>query len=166
MADQFSVKTVVSGVKEAVSALDVMDTRTEAATLVALKKSQTAAKSSIKSLMNRAPRWNRRGPMSIGGREIAPAWDNGRRPVHNPRSGPAGKATGTLRGAVGGVRRPKRIISGAYQGGVGVGGIQSVTNLYRKQANAKYPFMQPGVDKAQPKIAVIYREEWAKAVKM
>jgi hypothetical protein len=165
MAEQFSVRTVVTGVKDAVSALDVMDKRTEAATLVALKKSQTVAKRSIKSLMNRKPRWSRRGAISVDGRVLAPAYDSGSRPVHNPRSGPAGKLTGDLRGAVGGVRRPKRIVTGRYMGGVGVGGPKSVTNLYRKQANGKYPFMQPGVDKAKPKIAVVYREEWAKAVK-
>jgi hypothetical protein len=64
------------------------------------------------------------------------------------------------------MRRPKRVGSGAYWGGVGVGGRKSVTLRYRKEANKDYPFMQPGVDKAKPKIQQVYNDAWAKATKV
>jgi hypothetical protein len=62
------------------------------------------------------------------------------------------------------VKRPKRLAPGTYAGGVGVGGPLSETNLYRKHVEAKYPYMKPGVKKAEPKMRAAMEVAWRKAI--
>lgn len=152
----------IKGVKECMLRLDDMVLATDRATVAGMKAAQTAAKSSIKSGMRGRPRWNHRGPITVGGLN-EPAVTASQYPRHSARSGGPGSLTGHLRSAVGAVRKPKHVGVGRYSGGVGVGGPRSVTQVYRKEVNSEYPFMQPGVDKAQPKIRAAFEAAWAKA---
>lgn len=157
------VEVYIRDVGKALDGITAMQDDIRAATLVATKAAQNVAKRSIKSGMRGAPRWGQRG--AIGRNKSEPAVNLHRSPNHMPRGGGIGKLTGDLRGAVGGVRRPKRAGS-TYVGGVGCGGPSSITNLYRFRANGKFPFVAPGVAKAQPAIRAAYETAWAKASEM
>jgi hypothetical protein len=77
------------------------------------------------------------------------------------KGGGPGRLTGTLSRGVGGVRRPKPLPGGGFQGGVGVGA--GVRNLYKKRLEGQYPYFRPGVRKAEPKMAAVWEAAWAKA---
>lgn len=156
---------LVKGIKECMLRLDDMVLDVDKATIAGMKAAQAAAKSSVKSGMRGKPRWNHRGPIKIGGLN-EPAVTLSQYPRHSSRAGGPGTLTGRLRSAVGAVKRPKHVGVGRYSGGVGVGGPRSVTQVYRKEVNGEYPFMQPGVDRAQPKIRAAYEAAWAKATEI
>lgn len=158
---EVSFSEIVKGVREAVDAISAMEDAVDAASLTALKASQRAAKTSVKSGMRGAPRWSQRGPIRVGGLD-EPGVNTGRSPVHVARSGGPGSLTGHLRNAVGVVRSPKKL-GREWHGGIGVGGPRSVTQVYRTHVSGKYPFIQPGVTKAEPKMAAAYKAAWAKA---
>lgn len=163
MADSL-LDTVVRGVDECISAVEEMQAAVDAATLAGLKTAQKIAKKSVKAGMRGRPRWNHRG--KIGEGKGGEAVTLSQYPSHSTRSGGPGRLTGNLSRAVGTVKRPKRNVTGTYSGGIGAGGPSSITNIYRKEVNKDYPYIKPGVDKAQPKIQAAYEELWAKATEV
>lgn len=156
------VRQYIRNADDAIAAIAAIVKQVDAATLAALKKSQTVAKASVKSQMRGGPRWNHRGPINVGGLSD-PAVTMDQYPAHSSRSGGPGKLTGHLSAAVGVVRRPKKLGVASYQGGIGAGGRRSVTQVYRKEVEARAPYMQPGVRKAEPKMSAAYEAAWAKA---
>jgi len=157
------ISAIVRDIKPDLSELDAINKRVDRATLMAMKASQTQAKAVVKQSMRGRPRWAQRG--AIGSGKSVPAVNLHRTPNHISRSGGIGSLTGTLRGAVGGMKRPKRTGNAAYSGGIGAGGPESITNIYRKIDEGKYPYMRPGVQKAQPRMRAAWERAWAKAVK-
>jgi hypothetical protein len=152
------VGSVVKGGAEVRSALVAMDLRVDVATVAGIKALQNDAKKNVRSRMRGRPRWDRRGTSPRTGVAV----NLGLSPHHVTKSGGPGKLTGTLARAVGGKRRiEKRGVE--WVGGVGVGGI-NVTNLYRKQVEARYPYLEPGVKKTEGKAQVLVEAAWAKAV--
>ncbi|MFJ2399861.1 hypothetical protein ACIOUE_01055 [Streptomyces xanthochromogenes] len=150
---------VVRGTKEGIAAITAMDKRLELASLKALKASQSAAKSSIKAKMRGRPRWDHRGKSSRTGASVRLNLS----PHHVSKSGGPGRLTGRLSGGIGGVRRPKPLPEGGFQGGVGAGG--KLQNLYKRQVEDKYPYIKPGVRAAEPKMAVAWEAAWARAIR-
>jgi hypothetical protein len=152
----------IRDVKLDLSELDAMDERVRLATMAAMKASSQAAKGVVKQGMRGRPRWDKRGPIGRDGG--VPAVNLNLTPHHVSKGGGPGSLTGHLRGAVGAVKRPKLKGRFTYAGGVGVGGPKSITNIYRFRTEGKYPFMRPGVKKAEPKMAVAWERAWGKAV--
>ncbi|PJN00790.1 hypothetical protein CG740_23070 [Streptomyces sp. CB01201] len=150
---------VVRGTKEGIAAITAMDKRIELASLKALKASQSAAKSSIKAKMRGRPRWDHRGKSARTGDSVKLHLS----PHHVSKSGGPGRLTGRLSGGIGGVRRPKPLPEGGFQGGVGAGG--KLQNLYKRQVEDKYPYIKPGVRAAEPKMAAAWELAWAKAIR-
>jgi hypothetical protein len=134
-----------------------MDRQVDLATLAALKKSQQAAKTAVRSGMRGRARWDHRGAGKSG-----VAVNLKLNPPHVAKSGGPGQLTGHLRRAVGSVKRPKKV-EGGWSGGVGAGGRESSTNVYRAKVEGAYPYMKPGVEKVKPKIPAIYHAAWLKA---
>lgn len=155
MADGISV--TVRGTKEVRTALTRLDREIDLATVRALKATQALAKKSIRSGLRGRPRWDHRGKSSRTG----PTVSLDLTPHHVSKGGGPGRLTGTLSRGVGGVRRPKPLPGGGFQGGVGVGG--GVRNLYKKRLEGKYPYVQPGVRKAEPKMAAVWQTNWRRA---
>jgi hypothetical protein len=154
------VKQIIKGIREAQHSLDAITARTDAATLKAMLSAQRAAKTSVKSGMRGRPRWDHRG--AIGRGKTVPAVSLNLNPHHVEKSGGPGMLTGSLYRAVGVVKRPKKI-GNEYKGGIGCGGPKSITNQYRLETNGRYPFVQPGVDRAKVKIRTAFETAWAKA---
>lgn len=152
---------VVRGVKQAEVALAAMERRIDLATIRSLKATQQLAKKSIKSGMRGRPRWDHRGKTGNGGAPVSLHLT----PHHVTKAGGPGRLTGTLSRAVGGVRRPKPLPGGGFSGGVGVGGRESLAVIYRKEVEARYPYMKPGVRKAEPKMAAVWAKGWERAIK-
>lgn len=152
MAESFRIY----GLRELNAGLDRMERDIDRATVAALKATQNLAKKSIRSGMRGRPRWDHRGASSRTGGSI----NLNLTPHHSPRGGGPGRLTGTLARGVGGVRRPRKTLSG-FQGGVGVGG--GVRNLYKKINEGKFPYVKPGVDKVERKFPEIWMEAWNKA---
>lgn len=150
----------VRGAKECAGAVSAMDARIEVATLKALKASQNAAKSSIKAKMRGRPRWDHRGKSSRTGDSVKLHLS----PHRVTKAGGPGRLTGRLSGGIGGVRRPKPLPGGGFQGGVGAGG--KLQNLYKRQVEDSYPYIKPGIKTAEPKMAVVWQAAWAKAVRV
>ncbi|MEV6046033.1 hypothetical protein [Streptomyces xanthochromogenes] len=150
---------VVRGTKECEAALTAMTARVNVATLKALKASQNAAKASIRSGMRGRPRWDHRGKSARTGGTVQLNLS----PHHVSKGGGPGRLTGSLYKGVGGVRRPKPMPGGGYQGGVGVGG--GVRNLYKKRQEGSFPYVKPGVKKAEPKMAAVWETAWAAAMR-
>jgi hypothetical protein len=153
-------ESLIRGIKECVAEIDKMQAKVDLATKAALKPAQSAASARIKSGMRGRPRWDKRG--RVGRDKSVPAVDLKLNPHHVSRSGGPGKLTGTMRAEVGGRKRPKRSGVG-WSGGVGAGGPASYTNIYRYKLENGFPFIKPGVKKAEPKIAEVYKKAWAKA---
>lgn len=162
MADGMGVSALIKGVSETIDGITAQQARVDLATVAAMKASQTAAKTQIKSGMRGRPRWDRRGAIGRNGGE--PAVNLHLNPHHVSKSGGPGRLTGHLSAAVGAVKRPKRTGPAQYTGGVGVGGSRSITLIYRKEVEAAAPFMAPGVKKAEPKMAKVWQAAWAKAM--
>lgn len=158
-----SAREVISGVKECIAGLDAIQARTDAATIAATKKAQAVAKVSVRSGMRGRPRWDRRGRTGKGESAAGAAVNLNLSPHHVSKGGGPGRLTGQLSKAVGVMKRPRRTGVGQYTGGIGVGGKRSITLIYRKEVEARAPYMAPGVAKAEPKIAEAYKVAWAKA---
>lgn len=155
MGEGFGIHT---SVKAAEAELAVIQKHVDVATLAALKKVQATAKTSVRSSMRGRPRWDRRGKTGNGGAPV----NLDLTPHHVSKGGGPGQLTGSLRRGVGGVKRPKKI-PGGFQGGVGVGGKKTVANIYRKQVEDKFPFLAPGIKKAEKKFPIVWEKAWAKA---
>ncbi|MGH3161922.1 MAG: hypothetical protein ACRDOC_08570 [Streptosporangiaceae bacterium] len=158
MADG-GITAIVRGTKEARAAVVAMDRRIDLATVEALKATQRLAKSSIKSGMRGRARWDHRGKSARTGNAV----NLNLTPHHVRKGGGPGKLTGTLQRGVGGVRRPKPVPGGGFQGGVGVGG--GVRNLYKKRVEGAYPYVRPGIRKAEPKMAAVWTKAWGRATR-
>ncbi|HWU23267.1 MAG TPA: hypothetical protein VN088_17140 [Nocardioides sp.] len=158
MVDGISV--VVRGTKQVRADLTRMDRQIDLATLRALKATQALAKKSIRSGMRGRPRWDHRGNSARTG----PTVSLNLTPHHVAKGGGPGRLTGTLTRGVGGVRKPKPLPGGGFQGGVGVGG--GVRNLYKKRIEGRYPYVQPGVRKAEPKMAAVWAASWQRATRI
>lgn len=152
----------VRGAKDCEAAVVAMHKRIDVATLKALKASQTVAKASVKSGMRGRPRWDHRGKSQRTGPDVSLRLT----PHHVSKVGGPGKLTGRLAGAVGGIKRPEPLPEGGFKGGVGCGGKKSVTNMYRGITESRYPYMAPGIKKAEPKMTVAWHTAWAKAVRV
>lgn len=148
----------IQGVREAQVALEEMSRRIDVATIAALKATQNVAKKSIRSGMRGRPRWDHRGASTRTGGAVS----LGLNPHHVSKGGGPGRLTGKLTRGVGGVRRPKKTAEG-FQGGVGVGG--GVRNLYKKRVEGEYPYVRPGIKKAEPLMEPIWEKAWDKAVR-
>lgn len=155
------IRAKVSDLKPNLAELDALNLRVDRATLAAMKAAQNIAKATVKSSMRGRPRWDKRGAIGRNGGE--PAVNLNLTPHHVSKAGGPGSLTGHLRRAVGSVKRPKKV-GDSYQGGVGVGGPKSATNIYRNRIEGKFPYMRPGVKKAEPKMAVAWERAWGKAV--
>lgn len=153
------ITVVVRGVREARSSLTAMDRRIDLGTLRALKATQQLAKTSIRSGMRGRPRWDHRGRSARTGETVSLNLT----PHHVTKGGGPGKLTGKLVRGVGGVRKPKPLPGGGFQGGVGVGG--GVRNLYKKRIEAQYPYVRPGIRKAEPKMAAVWTKQWERATR-
>jgi hypothetical protein len=152
------MRIVVRGTREVEAALVKVSRQIDAASIAALKACQNSAKSSIKSGLRGRPRWDHRGKSARTGDSVRLNLS----PHHVTKAGGPGKLTGTLARGVGGVRKPKvNPTTGTVEGGVGVGG--GVRNLYKKRQEAKYPYVAPGLAKAQPKMPALWAAAWAKA---
>jgi hypothetical protein len=149
----------VKGVREAEASLTRMNREIDLATLKALKATQALAKKSIRSGLRGRPRWDHRGASSRTGDAVKLDLT----PHHVTKSGGPGRLTGELSKGVGGVRRPKPLPGGGFQGGVGVG--KGVRNLYKKRLEAQYPYFRPGLRKAEPKMTAVWNAAWAKATR-
>jgi hypothetical protein len=154
------ITVVVRGTKEVRAALVRMDRQIDVATVRALKATQALAKKSIRSGMRGRPRWDHRGKSARTG----PTVNLRLSPHHVTKGGGPGRLTGKLTRGVGGVRRPKPLPGGGFQGGVGVGG--GVRNLYKKRQEAKYPYVRPGIRKAEPKMAAVWQLHWERATRV
>lgn len=153
---------IVKGTRECQASMAAMNKRVELASLKALKASQTVAKASVKSGMRGRPRWDHRGKSQRTGPDVSLHLT----PHHVAKAGGPGRLTGRLSKAVGGVKRPKPLPEGGFAGGVGCGGKKSVTNNYRGITESRYPYMAPGIKKAEPKMALAWQAAWAKAVRV
>lgn len=153
------ITVAVRGVRRAEAALTAMDRRIDLATLKALKATQQLAKTSIRSGMRGRPRWDHRGRSARTGAAVKLNLS----PHHAAKGGGPGRLTGKLVKGVGGVRRPKPLPGGGFQGGVGVGG--GVRNLYKKRLEGQYPYVRPGIRKAEPKMAAVWSAAWGRATK-
>lgn len=158
MADGITV--VVRGTKEVNLALTRMEREIDLATVKALKATQALAKKTIKAGMRGRPRWDHRGKSSRTGETVRLDLT----PHHVAKGGGPGRLTGKLTKGVGGVRKPKPIPFGGFQGGVGVGG--GVRNLYKKKIEGTYPYVRPGIRKAEPKMAAVWQTAWGRATKI
>lgn len=154
------VEARIDGVTKTIAAVSGMVTNVDRATLKALKKTQTVAKRYVKKEFSGGPRWSERGPI---GRDGGVPGVNLGSPRHRQHGGGPGILTGRLRSQVGGMKKPIRVGPATFQGGVGAGGPNSVTNMYRKEVDRDYPFVRPGVTKAEPLMQATYEAEWAKA---
>lgn len=161
MPSDFSYR--INGLHELNAALDTVSRRIDVATVAALKATQNIAKKSIRSGMRGRPRWDRRG--AIGRNKSVPAVNLDLTPHHVSKSGGPGRLTGHLSAAVGGVKRPKKVMGG-FSGGVGVGGKRSITHMYKWEVNGKFPYMEPGVKKAEPKMPIVWEKAWDKAIRL
>lgn len=148
----------VEGWREVQHALDRMSREIDVGTVAALKASQNLAKKTIRSGMRGRPRWDHRGASPRTGEAV----NLNLNPHHVAKGGGPGRLTGKLYRGVGGVRKPKKTAEG-YQGGVGVGG--GVRNLYKKRIEGKYPYVAPGIKKAEPKMPEIWEKAWGKATR-
>lgn len=155
MADGITV--VVRGTKAVRRDLTRLDRQIDLATVRALKATQALAKKSIRSGMRGRPRWDHRGASARTGAAV----NLNLTPHHISKGGGPGKLTGKLVRGVGGVRKPKPLPGGGFQGGVGVGG--GVRNLYKKRLEGTYPYVRPGVRKAEPKMAAVWEAQWRRA---
>jgi hypothetical protein len=136
-----------------------MDRQIDVATIRALKATQGLAKKSIRSRMRGRPRWDHRGKSARTG----PTVKLNLSPHVVAKGGGPGRLTGKLARGVGGVRRPKPLPGGGFAGGVGVGG--GVRNLYKKRQEAQYPYVRPGLRKAEPKMAAVWQVHWGRAMR-
>ncbi|AEW94592.1 MULTISPECIES: hypothetical protein [Streptomycetaceae] len=152
------VEVRIEGWREVQAALDRMSRDVDTATVAALKASQNLAKKMIRSGMRGRPRWDHRGRSARTGESVSLNLN----PPHVTKSGGPGRLTGKLSKGVGGVRKPKRTAEG-YQGGVGVGG--GVRNLYKKRAEGRYPYVAPGIKKAEPRMPEMWEAAWGRATK-
>lgn len=157
MADGITV--VVRGTREVRAALVRVDRQIDLATVRALKATQQLAKTSIRSKMRGRPRWDHRGRSGRTGPTISLDLS----PHHVTKGGGPGRLTGKLTRGVGGVRRPKPLPGGGFAGGVGVGG--GVRNLYKKRIEGQYPYVRPGLRKAEPKMAAVWQLHWGRAMR-
>jgi len=153
------ITVAVRGARECAAAVTAMDKRIDVGTLSALKASQNLAKASIRQGLRGRPRWDHRGKSSRTGEHISLNLS----PHHVSKAGGPGRLTGKLYRGVGGVRKPKPLPAGGFQGGVGVGG--GVRNLYKKRLEDQYPYVKPGVKKAEPKMAAVWNTAWGKATR-
>lgn len=156
------ISAIVRDIKPDLTELDAMILRVNVATLAAMKASQSAAKATVKQSMRGRPRWDRRG--AIGRNKSVSAVNLNLSPHHVSKGGGPGSLTGHLRSAVGAVKRPKKKGRYGYSGGVGVGGPESSTLIYRNHVEGSYPYMKPGVKKAEPKMAKVWEAAWGKAM--
>ncbi|MGW1892148.1 hypothetical protein ACWCP6_18090 [Streptomyces sp. NPDC002004] len=153
------ITVVVRGTKRVEADLTRMSKQVDVATLRALKATQALAKKSIRSGMRGRPRWDHRGASPRTG----PAVSLNLSPHHTTKGGGPGRLTGKLVRGVGGVRKPKPLPGGGFQGGVGVGG--GVRNLYKKKIEGEYPYVRPGIRKAEPKMAAVWQLHWGRAMR-
>lgn len=156
MPDGFS--GLMGGAKAVSAELTAMETRVDAATLAALKKVSGTAVTSVRSGMRGRPRYDRRGRTGNGGAPV----NLDLNPHIVKKNGGPGQLTGNLRKSVGSVKKPKTTAKG-FSGGVGVGGKHSLAQIYRREVEAKYPFLAPGIAKATPKFPAIWAAAWGKA---
>lgn len=156
MPDGFS--GLMGGAKAVSAEITAMQARVEAASVAAVKQVQNTAKSSVKAGMRGRPRYDRRGPIGNGG----PAVNLNLTPHIIKKGGGPGSLTGNLRKSVGAVKKPEIRPDGVH-GGVGVGGSRSLAQIYRREVEAEYPFLAPGIAKATPKFPAIWNAAWAKA---
>jgi hypothetical protein len=152
------LRVVVRGVKQAEAAIAAMERQIDVASLKALKSCQALAKTAIKSQMRGRPRWDHRGKSSRTG----PTVSLNLNPHHVSKGGGPGRLTGRLSGGIGGVRKPKiDPLTGTVSGGVGAGG--KLQNLYKRQVEASYPYLRPGIAKATPKMTAVWVAAWGRA---
>jgi hypothetical protein len=153
------MRAIVRGVDIAEAALARMERQIDVASLKALKSCQALAKKYVKSGMRGRPRWDHRGKNPARGlRGVSLNLT----PHHVSKGGGPGQLTGALFKGVGGVRKPKiDPLTGTVAGGVGAGG--EVQNNYKRQVEAQYPYLQPGVAKAQPQMGAVWAAAWERA---
>lgn len=154
------ITVAVRGAKEARAAVVRMDRQIDLATVRALKATQALAKKKIRSGMRGRPRWDHRGASARTG----PTVNLNLSPHHTTKGGGPGRLTGKLYKGVGGVRKPKPLPGGGFQGGVGVGG--GVRNLYKKRIEGQYPYVRPGIRKAEPQMSAVWVREWGRATRV
>ena len=158
MADGFGV--LIEGAKECRLALSAMDKAVEVATAAATKKIGQVAKASVKSQMRGRPRWDRRGRSARTGPEV----NLNLNPHVVSKGGGPGKLSGTLSRAVKVSRKPRITAEGASVA-VFMGGSKTAANMYKSKIEGEYPYFNPGINKAKPKMPAIYEAAWAKATK-
>lgn len=159
MASGAIISTAFRGVKDVELALAAMDKRVDLATVAALQKVTGAARTSVRSGMRGRPRWDRRGSGRGG-----PAVNLGLSPHHVSKGGSVGKFTGTLVNSVAKSKKPRPQVRGA-SAVVFVGGAGShpEINWYKRKDEGKYHYFAKGIDKAKPKMAIVWNAAWAKA---
>lgn len=156
MAEGFSA--FIAGGKEAQAALVAMDRRVDLATLSALGKVTAIARTSIRGGMRGRPRWDRRGAGRGG-----PAVNLNLSPHHVTKGGGPGKLTGSLYNSVKKSRKPRPTVGGGSA--VVFVGTQArpQVNFYKGETETKFPYFEPGIKKATPKMPAVWNAAWAKA---
>jgi hypothetical protein len=146
------------GFRECELEIEAIDKRVDLATAAAIKKVQSLTRTSIKGQMKGQPRWDHRGKSQRTG----PGIKLEGRPRHSPRSGGPGKLSGALTSSIRASKKPRKAVGG-YSGVVMSGGAGGPQNLYKRKVEGIAPYFKPGVDKATPKMPLVWNAAWAKA---
>jgi len=157
MAEMFGVS--LKGVEQFMAGTKEIQTRTEKATIAALKTNQNKLKTAVRANLRGAPRWTQKGANKITGANFQVEGTKGQH--HQPRGGGPGRMTGVLYKGVGGVRKPREY-NGMFYGGVGVGA--NPNNVKKRVLEAKFPYFQPAVRKTEPIMAATFEKSWAKSI--
>jgi len=148
------------GVKEFRQATQEVESRLDKATIAALRANQNKIKTAVKRNLRGAPRWTERGKSRVYSEGFQ--FPNTKGQHHFPRSGGPGKFSGDLLRGVGGVKRPTKIDSGTWIGGVGIG--KKVNRFKKGTLERKFPYFRPAVLKVEPQIRSTYEKAWAKSI--
>lgn len=149
------------GIGEAVTRLTEMELGSDVGTRAALGKATAYTKTRIRGGMRGSPRWGHKGPDKSSG---APSFKSGRIPDHVPRNGGPGQLTGNLYRSIRKSRKPRPEGPGAYSQVVIAGGRGGYQNRYKGRTEGKYPFFEPGVNKATPRVHDMFLAAWETAV--
>lgn len=149
----------IKGVKEFRQSTREIESIVDKATLATLRRIQNKIKLEVRRNLRGAPRWTERAGKAHGD-TFQVEGTTGQH--HFPRSGGPGRMTGDLYRGVGAVRRPIKVDSGTWIGGVGVG--KNINHFKKGTLEKKFPYFRPAVLKVQPEIRALYEKAWDKSI--
>lgn len=147
--------------ERAIAELSLIQKRVDIGTAAGVRKVQAVTKRSIKAQMRGRPRWDQRGKSKRTGPEVK----LGLTPHHVSKGGGPGKLSGALSNSIRSSKKPRPVAGGeGFSGVVFSGGASGPQNLYKKKVEATAPYFKPGLEKAKPKMPIVWHEAWAKAM--